>query len=107
MDTLVALVNAHSVDDCQTAFALKGVPVSEKLIFKWRSMMINSNQDTTSVASAINDHTASFLTERDDATEATELLDRPPNASCFSRLRQLVSCSSCRPSKSKAMNKSV
>ena len=103
MDTLVALVSAHSVDDCQTAFALKGVPVSEQLIFKWRSMI---NQDTAIVVSAINDHTASFLTER-DATEATELLDRPPNASCFSRLRQLVSCSSCRPSKSKAMNKSV
>ena len=101
MDTLVALVNAHSIDDCQTAFALKGVPVSEQLILKWRSMMINSSQDTATVVSAINDHTASFLTEK-EATEATELLDQPSNVSCFSRLRKLISCSSCKPSKNKS-----
>ena len=102
MDTLVALVSAHSVDDCQTAFALKGVPVSEQLIFKWRSMI---NQDTAIVVSAINDHTASFMTEQ-EATEATELLDQPPNASCFSRLRKLISCRACKTSKSKVINKS-
>jgi hypothetical protein len=85
---LVLILRSASVDTCQTEFAHKGIPVSENMVMKWKTMLLSSSQQDHAVTSAILHHSSSFLSNN---SETQDLLDRQEDQPPKNMFRTLLS----------------